>query len=184
MLAAFGVLFEGPNWLALTAEEQRSGNEERGAGAAEENDGVAVGSLYGGGSGARAVEALGAALSVGGGCQNEAKTNAKKDTGVSPLRIRKARECSGRDAKSWLHGRDGEFPVRSICCSQTALHCPNSSRRKRKIQRAPMTCQYQTVVSTKTWRVESERENFRADSATMRPTMPRKRCTAWVMVMR
>ena len=47
-----------------------------------------------------------------------------------------------------------------------------------------MTCQYQTVVSTKTWRVESERENFSAARATTRATMPRKRCTAWVMVMR
>jgi hypothetical protein len=47
-----------------------------------------------------------------------------------------------------------------------------------------MTCQYQTVVSTKTWRVERERENFSAASATMRATMPRTRWTAWVMVMR
>jgi hypothetical protein len=58
---------------------------------------VTVGSLHRGGCGARAIEALGAALSVGGGRQEQAKANAKTDTGVSPLRIRKVRECSGRD---------------------------------------------------------------------------------------
>lgn len=79
---------------AWTAEEKGCSDEEGGGCAGEEDDGVAVGCLDGGGSGLRAVEALGAALQEG--------------------------------------------------------HWPNSRSRKRKIQRTPMTCQYQTVVSTKT----------------------------------
>jgi len=51
--------------LAFAADEQGRGDEEGGAGSAEEVDGVAIGGLYGGGSGAGAVEALGAALGVG-----------------------------------------------------------------------------------------------------------------------
>jgi hypothetical protein len=63
-------------------------------------------------------------------------------------------------------------------------HWPNSRRRKRKIQRTPMQCQYQTVESTSTWRVERERERCRAIRAAMRAAMPRKRWMAWVTVMR
>ena len=46
----------------MAAEEQGCGDEEGGGCAGEENDGVAVGGLHGGGRGARAVEALRAAL--------------------------------------------------------------------------------------------------------------------------
>jgi hypothetical protein len=81
-------------------------------------------------------------------------------------------------------GGCGAGAVETLSTALEQGHWPNSKRRKRKTQRIPMTCQYQTVVSTNTWRVERERENLRAARATMRATMPRTRCTAWVMVMR
>jgi hypothetical protein len=46
----------------MAAEEKGAGDEERGAGASHQDDGVAVGRLHCGGCGTGAVEALGAAL--------------------------------------------------------------------------------------------------------------------------
>ena len=55
-----------------------------------------------------------------------------------------------------LHGGgSGLGVVEALGAALQEGHWPNSRRRKRKIQRTPMTCQYQTVESTKTWRVES-----------------------------
>ena len=93
--------------LAPAAEEKGCGDEEGGGSAGQEEDGVAVGGLHGGGRGLRVVEALGAALQEG--------------------------------------------------------HWQNSSRTKRKSQRTPMACQYQTVASTTICRVAIWRETCRAD---------------------
>lgn len=163
LLVRMDVEYAATGWqLALSAEEQCSYDKECGAGAAEKDDGVAVGGLYGRGSGAGAVETLGAALAEG----LHGHAHGQEASEPEPAEAAFLETCILKESCRW------------------ELHCPNSSRRKRKIQRTPMTCQYQTVVSTKTWRVESERENFRAANATIRLTRPRKRCTAWVMVMR
>jgi hypothetical protein len=80
--------------------------------------------------------------------------------------------------------RRGAGRIEALGAALDQRHWPYSSSRKRKIQSTPMVCQYQTMESTKTWRVASERERCSTTRAAMRPAMPRKRWIAWVIVIR
>ena len=89
---------------------------------------MAVGGLNGGGRGAGAVEALGTALTEGLDGHAEEEEAAEPEPAEPAFFEEGLLEAGGERGRHW----------------------PNSRRRKRKIQSTPMTCQYQTVVSTKT----------------------------------
>jgi hypothetical protein len=72
---AFEIQCRTRKWYVLrfATEQEYSGKKDGGGGAGEEVDGVAIGCLDAGGSGAGAVEALGAALGEEVGCGRQCK---------------------------------------------------------------------------------------------------------------
>ena len=60
-----------------------------------------------------------------------------------------------------------------------AHHCPNSSSAKSRSHSTPIACQYQTVASTRIWRVSIRRERCSPASAVTSAPTPISRCAAW-----